>query len=127
MRPEWTPGRKRIEDSPGRSRTGSEPSGPCRSERAGRSHVERSRRPSASLARATQLGIDAPVSAVVRNGDAIVGIANEFIDHAGTLGRGKLPKGRSKEVLRGFSADVWLANWDAVGLELDNVVKARKT
>ena len=73
-----------------------------------------------------ELGIDAPISAVVRDGDAIVGIASEIIDHAGTVGRGKLPKGRSKETLRGFSADVWLANWDAVGLELDNVVKSRK-
>ncbi len=75
-----------------------------------------------------ELGIDAPVSALVRDGKRIVGIANDIIDHSGTLGAAKrLPKGRSKEVLKGFSADVWLANWDAVGLELDNIVATRAT
>ena len=73
-----------------------------------------------------ELGIDAPVSELLREGDRIVGIASEIVDHSGTLGALKrLPKGRSKEVLRGFSADVWMANWDAVGLELDNVVATR--
>ena len=72
-----------------------------------------------------ELGIEAPVSAVVRDGDRIVGIANEIIDNAGILGKGRLPKGRAKQVLKGYSADVWLANWDAVGLELDNVIKSR--
>ncbi len=73
-----------------------------------------------------ELGIDAPVSELLRDGDRIVGIASEIVDHSGTLGALKrLPKGRSKEVLRGFSADVWMANWDAVGLELDNVVATR--
>lgn len=73
-----------------------------------------------------ELGIDAPVSELLRDGDRIVGIASEIVDHSGTLGALKrLPKGRSKEVLRGFSADVWMANWDAVGLDLDNVVATR--
>ena len=73
-----------------------------------------------------ELGLDAPVSDLLRDGDRIVGIASEIVDHSGTLGALKrLPKGRSKEVLRGFSADVWMANWDAVGLELDNVVATR--
>ena len=72
------------------------------------------------------LGLEAPVSALVRDGDAIVGIANEIIDHSGTLGAAKrLPKGRAEQVLRGYCADVWLANWDAVGLDLDNVVRTR--
>ena len=75
-----------------------------------------------------ELGIDAPVSSLVRDGERIVGIANDIIDHSGTLGAAKrLPKGRSKEVLKGFSADVWLANWDAVGLDLDNIVATRTT
>ena len=72
------------------------------------------------------LGLDAPASALVRDGAAIVGIANEFIDHAGTLGSAKrLAKGRARKVLDGYAADVWLANWDAVGLNLDNVVATR--
>ncbi len=73
-----------------------------------------------------ELGIDAPVSHLVRDGDAIVGIASDIIDHEGTLGgRRRLGKGRSKNVLKGFAADVWMANWDAVGLNLDNVVLTR--
>ncbi len=73
-----------------------------------------------------ELGIDAPESVLVRDGDAVVGVANEIIDHTGTLGAvRRLPKGRSKEVLKGFTADVWLANWDAVGLGLDNIVATR--
>ena len=72
------------------------------------------------------LGLDAPASALVRDGAAIVGIANEYIDHAGALGGAKrLAKGRARKVLDGYAADVWLANWDAVGLNLDNVVATR--
>ncbi len=75
-----------------------------------------------------ELGLDAPVSELVRDGDRIVGVANGIIDHSGTLGNLKgLPKGRSREVLKGFTADAWLANWDAVGLGLDNVVATRTT
>ena len=72
------------------------------------------------------LGLDAPASALVRDGAVIVGIANEYIDHAGALGSAKrLAKGRARKVLDGYAADVWLANWDAVGLNLDNVVATR--
>lgn len=73
-----------------------------------------------------ELGIDAPVSVLVRDGERVVGVANEIIDHSGALGAAKRgAKGRSREVLKGYAADVWLANWDAVGLDLDNVVATR--
>ena len=87
------------------------------------------------------LGLDAPASVLVRDGDAIVGVGNAIIDHAGIigakLGRGGQnwqpdgrsqapPKGRSREVLKGYTADVWLANWDVLGRDMDNVVKTRK-
>ena len=67
------------------------------------------------------LGLDAPASVLVRDGDAIVGVGNAIIDHAGIigakLGRGGQnwqpdgrsqapPKGRSREVLKGYAADV---------------------
>ena len=87
------------------------------------------------------LGLDAPASVLVRDGDAIVGVGNAIIDHAGIigakLGRGGQnwqpdgrsqapPKGRSREVLKGYAADVWLANWDVLGRDMDNIVKTRK-
>ena len=87
-----------------------------------------------------ELGLDAPASTLVRDGDNIVGIANEIIDHAGIIGdklgpggqnwqshlKSALPsKGRSKEVLKGYAADVWLMNWDVLGRDMDNIVKTR--
>ncbi len=87
-----------------------------------------------------ELGLEAPVSTLVRDGDQVVGIANEIIDHVGIIGarlgpggqnwqphaRSKAPpKGRSKEVLKGFSADAWLMNWDVLGRDMDNIVKTR--
>ena len=87
------------------------------------------------------LGLDAPASVLVRDGDAIVGVGNAILDHAGIigakLGRGGQnwqpdgrsqapPKGRSREVLKGYAADVWLANWDVLGRDMDNIVKTRK-
>ncbi len=75
-----------------------------------------------------ELGLEAPVSELVRDGERIVGVANGIVDHIGTLGSLKgLPKGRSRETLKGYAADAWLANWDAVGLSLDNVVATRTT
>lgn len=74
-----------------------------------------------------ELNLDAPVSALVRREGKIVGIASDIVENDGTLGTGRrLTKYRSVEVLKGYSADVWLANWDAVGTGLDNVVVTRK-
>ena len=74
-----------------------------------------------------ELGLDAPVSALVRDEGRIVGVASELVENIGTLGTGRrLTKGRAQAVLRGYAADVWLANWDAVGSGLDNVVALAK-
>lgn len=70
-----------------------------------------------------ELGLAAPESALIRaaNGD-LKGIASDLIEHSATLGRLPMRQRRADEVLKGYAADVWLANWDAVGLELDNIV-----
>ena len=80
------------------------------------------------MTRYRELGLDAPVSVLVREGDDIVGIASEIIDHRSMLrvGNGPVPKLQSKSVMKGYAADVWLANWDAVGLKLDNIVRTDK-
>ena len=70
-----------------------------------------------------ELGFEAPRSALVpRKGK--IALANEMIENAGTLGSAGLTKARAEKVLQGLAADVWLANWDAVGLQLDNVLVA---
>ena len=70
-----------------------------------------------------ELGLDAPRSAIVRAADgSIRGVASDLVEHQTTLGRLPIRQRRADEVLKGFSADVWLANWDALGLDLDNVV-----
>ena len=70
-----------------------------------------------------ELGLDAPVSVLVRRQGKVVGVASEIVDGRATLGdRKRLTKARARKVLRGYAADVWLANWDAVGASLDNVV-----
>ena len=74
-----------------------------------------------------ELNLDAPVSALVHREGQVVGIASEFVENAGALGQARrLTKGRAQQVLRGYSADVWLANWDAVGSGLDNIVATTK-
>lgn len=72
-----------------------------------------------------ELGIQAPKSALVRR-EGKLALASEIIDNSGTLGKTArtLTKARAEKVLQGFAADVWLANWDAVGLSLDNIVLA---
>ena len=89
-----------------------------------------------------ELGLDAPVSALVRRDGKLVGIANEIIEHDGIIGdklgpRGQNwqphsaskapPKGRSQSVMNGYAADVWLMNWDVLGRDMDNIVKTRTT
>ncbi len=72
-----------------------------------------------------ELGLEAPTSALVREGKKL-SIASEIVENTGTLGKNRLTKAHANKVLDGFAADVWLANWDAVGLKLDNVVIAGK-
>lgn len=70
-----------------------------------------------------ELGLDAPASVLIRRQGKVVGIASEIVDSRGALGdRKRLTRTRARKVLRGYAADVWLRNWDAVGASLDNIV-----
>jgi hypothetical protein len=69
------------------------------------------------------LGVGAPYSTTFeKNGN--VGYASDIIPHKGELR--DIPDNQRKQIankiLDGFAADVLLANWDAVGLEDDNIV-----
>jgi hypothetical protein len=67
------------------------------------------------------LGINAPESGfTVRNHR--FSLVTEFVENKGTLGKVGLTKGRARKVLDGYAADVLTANWDVVGLDLDNIV-----
>ncbi len=75
-----------------------------------------------------KLGLEAPDSSIIRLDNGKIAIGNEIVDNRGTLTR--TPQGRSRnltvrranKVLDGFAADVWTANWDALGADLDNIV-----
>lgn len=49
-------------------------------------------------------------------------LANEFISGGKILGETALSKEDASKVLDGFAADVLTANWDAVGMGLDNIL-----
>ena len=70
-----------------------------------------------------ELGFDAPNSALVRRSNGKLSFAGELIEGR-TLQRAGLTKARAEKALQGFAADVWLANWDAAGLNLDNMMVA---
>ncbi len=58
-----------------------------------------------------ELGFDAPISALVRRDGRVVAVANEIVENRGPLGHGRrLTTGRAREAVRGYVADVWLAN-----------------
>jgi SPP1 gp7 family putative phage head morphogenesis protein len=48
--------------------------------------------------------------------------ASELLDEVTMLKGAGLTPGRAKKALEGFAADVLVANWDAAGLSLDNLV-----
>jgi 8-oxo-dGTP pyrophosphatase MutT (NUDIX family) len=68
------------------------------------------------------LGIDAPEQQLVMKEGKIVGVAAPFLEGGQTLDKAGLTQARAQEVLKGFVADVWLANRDAVGLTMDNIL-----
>jgi hypothetical protein len=68
------------------------------------------------------LGVGAPETYVFEHEGATVFASRYLEGTQGTLGKLGLTKARAEQVLDGFVADVWLANWDAVGTGLDNVV-----
>ena len=70
-----------------------------------------------------ELGFEAPNSALIRRSNGKLSFAGELIEGR-TLQRAGLTKARADKALQGFAADVWLANWDAAGLNLDNMMVA---
>ncbi len=73
-----------------------------------------------------EMGLNAPRSTLVYEGDKVVGVANEIIRNLGTVGKTGLTKKKATDTLQGYVTDVWLANWDAVGTGLDNIVTFRR-
>lgn len=70
------------------------------------------------------LGLRVPVSKVIQSADGALSIATSYIENTKTLAEVGLTKERADDILDGFAADVLTANWDAVGLELDNIIYA---
>lgn len=71
------------------------------------------------------LGINAPHSQVFKT-DTGVAVANDIIPGK-QLNQVGLTKENANEILKGFAADVLTVNWDAVGLQHDNVLVDGKT
>ena len=67
------------------------------------------------------LGVMTPNSKVIQATNGDLYIATNYIENTGTLKAG-FTKAQAEEVLDGFVADVLTANWDAVGLEFDNII-----
>jgi len=68
------------------------------------------------------VGIDTPESIVFHLDDGTVAYASRVLKDARTLGDIGMDAARADKVLDGYMADVWLGNWDAVGMNLDNIV-----
>ncbi len=69
------------------------------------------------------LGLSAPKAHVFRTRDGKIAYSTRLIDGQ-TLQAAGLTKSRAENVLDGFAADVLTANWDAVGLQMDNILLA---
>lgn len=68
-----------------------------------------------------QLGIGAPVSSIFKH-DGNMAYASEMLPDVTQLNHLPGTPELAKKVMNGFLADVLLANWDAVGLTMDNIV-----
>jgi hypothetical protein len=73
------------------------------------------------------LGISVPETSVSVRTNPKTGkqeflIVTEIVDNKGTIGNLGMTKAQANEIIDGFLADSWLANYDAVGTGLDNVV-----
>lgn len=73
-----------------------------------------------------RLGVDAPESTVFTLPDGRTGYASQIIAGGKTLHEAGITEARAKAVMKGYAADVLLANWDAVGLAHDNVLVVGK-
>lgn len=59
-------------------------------------------------------GVNVPNTGLLREGDAVVGVASEMVPG--------LTQGVAPDAADGLIMDAWLANWDVVGLENDNLL-----
>lgn len=77
-----------------------------------------------------RLGINVPTSRISISPDGSVVIVNDIVEgvpfnkwieevYDGVTGK---DQDVAREVLKGIVADAWLANWDTVGLNLDNII-----
>jgi len=69
-----------------------------------------------------QLGISAPKSIVYKDDKGTMTFASEIIPNTTILGNNEINRDEARKVLDGFAADILMANWDAVGMEFDNIV-----
>jgi hypothetical protein len=73
------------------------------------------------------LGVPVPETSVAVRTNSKTGaqeflIVTEIIENKGTIGNLGMTKAQATEIVDGFLVDTWLANYDAVGTGLDNVV-----
>lgn len=68
-----------------------------------------------------ELGLAAPMSQTF-TASGRSAYASELVEGVTTLGKAGLTETRAKKILEGFAADVLLANWDAAGANLDNIL-----
>lgn len=68
------------------------------------------------------VGVPAPRSLTFDVGDGRIGHASDLIKGADPLPFADISEREAKDFAKGFWADVLLANWDAVGLDYDNIV-----
>jgi hypothetical protein len=73
------------------------------------------------------LGVPVPETSVAvrinpKTGKQEFLIVTEIVENKGTIGNLGLNKAQATEIVDGFLVDTWLANYDAVGTGLDNVV-----
>jgi hypothetical protein len=66
------------------------------------------------------MGINGPSLKLVKK-DGVVGIASKFVDGLDVVKDSSL-LAKQAGVKEGFAADAWLANWDAIGLNNDNLL-----
>jgi len=71
------------------------------------------------------LGLDAPEALAFETAAGRRAVATEMVEGAVVLRDAPLTRARASRVLDGFAADVLMANHDAVGTGLDNVVLTR--
>lgn len=70
-----------------------------------------------------ELGFTVPESYTVEASDGHQYIASKWMDGIQTIGERGLTRDDADEILDGFAADVFLANWDTVGMGHDNVAR----